>query len=96
LPELFQADRDRTLPGQEDLLRDDDSGRMTSKLAIVEADPRTLRALQRQAKFYEAESVEEYLQDAVLGQLISDEAHSILDQAGQEICLSLGGPGSTH
>ncbi|HXM25492.1 MAG TPA: hypothetical protein VN957_05685 [Chthoniobacterales bacterium] len=59
LPELFGAERGGPLPGQEDLLRDDDRGRITLKLAIVEADPRTLRALRRQARFAEAGSVEE-------------------------------------
>jgi len=31
-------------------------------------------------------------QVAVLGQLVSDGAHSILDPAGREICAFLGGP----
>jgi hypothetical protein len=61
LPEFFAAEQKGTVPGQEDLRREDDCGRTTFILAFAEADPRILRALQRRAKFYEAESVEEYL-----------------------------------
>ncbi len=61
LPEFFAAEQEGTVPGQEDLRREDDCGRTTFILAVAEADPRILRALQRRAKFYEAESVEEYL-----------------------------------
>jgi hypothetical protein len=96
LQELFIADSARTLPAQEPLLRDEDRSRLTLKLAIIEADPRTMRALKRQAKLYEAESIEEYLQDAVLGVLINDEASSIIDRAGSEVCVSLGAPGCTR
>jgi len=61
LPEFFAAEQEGTVPGQEDLRREDDCGRTTFILAVAEADPRLLRALRRRAKFYEAESVEEYL-----------------------------------
>ena len=61
LPEFFAAEQEGTVPGQEGLRREDDCGRTTFILAVAEADPRILRALQRPAKFDEAESVEEYL-----------------------------------
>jgi hypothetical protein len=49
------------VPGQEDLRSEDDCARTTFIRAVAEADPRIFRALQRRAKFYEAESVEERL-----------------------------------
>ena len=61
LPGFFAAEQEGTVPGQEDLRWEDDCGRTTFILAVAEADPRMLRALQRPAKFDEAESVEEYL-----------------------------------
>ena len=60
LPEFFAAEQEGTVPSQEDLRREDDCGHSTFILAVAEADPRILRALQRRAKFYEGESVEEY------------------------------------
>ena len=60
-PGIFRGEQEGTVPGQEDLRREDDSGRTRFILAIAEADLRTLRASQRRAKIYEAESVEEYL-----------------------------------
>jgi hypothetical protein len=44
LPEFFAAKQECSLPGQEDLPRESDCGRITFKLAIVEADPQILRA----------------------------------------------------
>jgi hypothetical protein len=61
LPEFFAAEQGGTVPGQEDLRREDDCGGRTTFILAVASRPRILRALQRWAKFYEAESFEGYL-----------------------------------
>jgi hypothetical protein len=78
--------------GQGDLLRDENPDEVTLKLAIVEADARTLRALSCQASLHAVSSVAEHFKDAVVAQLIAQKEHSILCQAGWENCLPLDGP----
>jgi hypothetical protein len=89
LQELFEANQKGVLPGQEDLLHSEDAGRLTLRLSIVEADPRILRALERQARFAEA-TITEYLEETLKSVLCSEEAGSILSAAGDEVCPSLG------
>ena len=76
LPEFFATEQEGSLPGQEDLPKESDCGRITLKLAIVEADPRILRSLQRRA-------VEEYLPRCRSRVARYDGAHSFLDPVGQ-------------